>query len=213
MSRTTTWAIALTGAFILSLNLADVAATKLITIGNLVAPGGIFLFAIIFVVRDMLHRLMGAAYVKRVIIIGATLNVGLAAYLYWITTFPSPTFFALSEPWNAIFAFAPGIVAGSIIAAVISQLINTSAYQALWDRGAPLWARVIGSNAVSLPVDSILFTVIAFVIVPPLLGAQPMELGTVIARVAGGQTIIKAAIMLAMTPLVYLVPIAKPGRA
>lgn len=213
MRHTTTWAIALTGAFILALSLADLAATKLITIGNVVAPGGIFLFSIIFVVRDMLHRLLGAEYVKRTILIAAALNVFMAAYFFWITTFPAPAFFALAEPWNAIFAFAPGIAIGSIIAAVVSQWVNTIVYEAMWRRDVPLWGRVIASNAVSLPIDSILFTVLAFVAIPPLFGGTPMDLGTVIARVASGQIIIKAIVMLIMTPLVYLVPAAAhPSR-
>jgi uncharacterized integral membrane protein (TIGR00697 family) len=203
--NTTTWLIALTGTFILTMSLADIAATKFITIGNTVAPGGIFLFSIIFVVRDMLHRLMGEQYVKKVIYVAAALNIAMALYFYWITTFNAPARMTNADAWNQIFTLAPAIVIGSIIAAVISQLVNTIAYQRLWDAGAPLWARVIGSNAISLPIDSILFAGLAFAILPPLFGGTPLPADALLARIISGQIVIKAIIMLAMTPLVYLI--------
>jgi len=205
MKHTTTWSIALTGTFILTMSLADIAATKFIIVGNTVAPGGIFLFSIIFVVRDMLHRLMGAEYVKRVIYVAAGLNIAMALYFYWITTFNAPARMTTADTWNQIFALAPAIVIGSIIAAVISQLVNTTVYQKLWDKGAPLWARVIGSNAISLPIDSVIFATLAFAFLPPLFGANALPLDGLIARIISGQIIIKAIIMLAMTPLVYLI--------
>jgi len=202
----TTWLIALTGTFILTLSLADLAATKFILIGGVVAPGGVFLFSIIFVVRDMLHKIAGQAYVRRTILVAAVLNLFVAAYFYFIAQMPAPDFFQLAEPWDAIFALAPAIVLASITAAVLSQLLNTYVYQRLWDAGRPQWARVVGSNLASLPVDSVLFTALAFVILPPAFGADPIALGDAVVRVASGQTLIKLIIVLAMTPMVYLVP-------
>jgi len=206
MQDRTTWLIALTGTFILTLSLADLAATKFILIGGVVAPGGVFLFSIIFVVRDMLHKVAGQDYVRRTILVAAVLNLFVAAYFYFIAQLPAPEFFQLAEPWDAIFALAPAIVLASITAAVLSQLLNTYVYQRLWDAGRPQWARVVGSNLASLPVDSVLFTGLAFVVLPPAFGADPIAFSDAVVRVASGQTLIKLAIVLAMTPMVYLVP-------
>lgn len=200
------WLIALTGAFVLALAVADIAATKFVIIAGIVTPAGSILFSVIFVVRDALHRLAGSRYVQLTILIAAGLNLLMAAFFWWLTKLPAPDFFTLAEPWNLIFALAPGIVIGSVVAATISQLVNTWVFQRLWDRGNPLWWRVIGSNLVSLPIDSIIFTTLAFVILPPLFGAQPIDIATAALRVASGQTIFKFIIMLMMTPLVYLVP-------
>lgn len=206
--------IALTGAFVLALSLADIAATKFVIIAGVVTPAGSILFAVIFVVRDALHRLAGAAYVRTAIFVGAILNVLMGLFFFWLTRLPAPSFFTLEEPWNQIFALAPSIVLGSITAAIVGQLVNTAVYQRLWDREAPLWWRVIGSNLVSLPVDSIIFTGLAFLLLPPLFGATPIDLQTAALRVVSGQTVFKLAVMLAMTPLVYLIPerIASLGR-
>jgi uncharacterized integral membrane protein (TIGR00697 family) len=206
-ARLNLWTISLVGTFILALSLADLAATKFILIGSIVAPGGVFLFSVIFVVRDALHKLLGAEFVKQTILVAAALNLLMAVYFLMIARFPAPGFFAdRAEPWNAIFALAPGIVIGSIIAAVASQWVNTIVYQKIWETGRPLWQRVIGSNVLSLPVDSILFVLFAFVILPPLFGASAIELGAVVGRIISGQTLIKLLIVIAMTPIVYLVP-------
>lgn len=201
-----TWLLTLTAAFAVTLSLADVAATKLVTIGETVMPGGTYLFAAIFIIRDALHRLAGAQYVRRLIWAAAIINLGVAAYLYVITRMPAPSFYPHADAWNAIFAFAPAIVLGSITAAVISQLVNTGLYQRASEARWPLWARSIGSNAISLPLDGVIFSALAFVVLPPLFGAQPLDLVTAAAQVASGQAAWKAATVALLTPLLYLVP-------
>ena len=205
-SRIPTWTVALTSAFVVALILADLAATKFILVAGVVAPGGVFLFSVIFVVRDALHRIAGADYVRRVIAVAAVLNLAVAGYFWGIAKMPAPAFFELAEPWDAIFALAPGIVVASIIAAVASQLVNTWAYDRLWARGAPVWWRTIGSNLLSLPVDSVLFVVLAFVVLPPMFGAEAIPFDAVVGRIVSGQFLIKLAIVLVMVPLVYATP-------
>lgn len=207
-----TWTIALTGAFVLALALADVAATKFVLVGGIVAPGGVFLFSVIFVVRDALHKVCGAEYVRRLIYVAAGLNLAMALYLWTIAQLPAPGFFELAEPWDAIFALAPAIVVGSIIAAVVSQLVNTWAYDRLWRADRPLWQRTVLSNVVSLPVDSLLFVLLAFVILPPVFGADAIPADAIVGRIVSGQVLIKAATILVCTPLLYLVP-ANPAAA
>ena len=55
----------------------------------------------------------------------------------------------------------PGqIIAASLVAILISEATDTEVYQRLTAR-RPI-VRVLGSNAVSIPIDSIIFNVIAF---------------------------------------------------
>ena len=200
------WVIALTATFVLTLALADLAATKFVDVYGVAAPGGVFLFSILFVVRDALHKAAGAEYVRRTIWVAAALNLAMAAYFWAVAAMPAAAFFDLDEPWGAIFRLAPAIVLGSIIAAVVSQLVNTWAYDRLWRRGAPLWWRTIGSNLVSLPVDSVLFVLLAFVVFPPMFGADALALGAIVGRIVSGQIVIKLATVLVLTPLVYVTP-------
>ena len=131
--------------------------------------------------------------------------------MWLMTTLPAPGF-RPSDAFDTVFALAPAIVAGSIIAGLISQLVNTWVYQKLWDRGHGNWSRTIWSNVVSLPVDAVFFTILAFVVFPPLFGATPIELGAAAARIASGQTLFKLAIILVLTPLVSLSPTREEAR-
>ena len=67
--------------------------------------------------------------------------------------------------WQFLFSLQMRIVLASIITALIAELIDTWVYR-LWSRGRrvswPQWTRVFASNSISIPVDSLLFPVIAF---------------------------------------------------
>jgi len=209
--KTLTWIIALAATFILTLTVADFAAVKFLDLGWIMTPAGSLLFAVVFVSRDMLHKIAGAAVVKQVILIGIALNILVAVFMYLMTMLPAPDF-RPSDAFDKVFAMAPAIVLGSVTAALISQWVNTWVYQKLWDRGMGSWARTIWSNVVSLPVDAIFFTILAFVLFPPLFGATGIELGAAAARIASGQTLFKLAIILALTPLVSMSPTREEAR-
>ena len=209
--KTLAWVIGLAATFILTLTVADFAAVKFLDLGWVMTPAGSLLFAVVFVSRDMLHKIAGAAVVRQVILIGIALNILVALFMYLMTMLPAPDF-RPSEAFDKVFAMAPAIVLGSVIAALISQWVNTWVYQKLWDRGMGSWARTIWSNVVSLPVDAVFFTILAFVIFPPLFGATGIELGAAAARIASGQTLFKLAIILVLTPLVSLSPTREEAR-
>jgi uncharacterized integral membrane protein (TIGR00697 family) len=209
--KTLAWVIGLAATFILTLTVADFAAVKFLDLGWVMTPAGSLLFAVVFVSRDMLHKIAGAAVVRQVILIGIVLNILVAAFMYLMTMLPAPDF-RPSDAFDKVFAMAPAIVLGSVIAALISQWVNTWVYQKLWDRGMGSWARTIWSNVVSLPVDAVFFTILAFVVFPPLFGATGIELGAAAARIASGQTLFKLAIILALTPLVSISPTREEAR-
>lgn len=209
--NTLAWVIGLAATFILTMTVADFAAVKFLDLGWVMTPAGSLLFAFVFVSRDMLHKLVGGAMVKKVILIAIALNILTALFMWLMTTLPAPEF-RPSEAFDKVFAMAPAIVLGSVIAGLISQWVNTIAYQWFWDRGYGTWARTIWSNVISLPVDAIFFTILAFVIFPPLFGANPIELGAAAARIASGQTLFKLAIILVLTPLVSLAPTREEAR-
>lgn len=209
--KTLSWVIGLAATFILTLTVADFAAVKFLDLGWVLTPAGSLLFAVVFVTRDMLHKIAGGAVVKKVLIIGVILNILVAAFMYIMTLLPAPGF-RPSDAFDAVFAMAPAIVLGSVVAAFISQMVNTWVYQWCWDRGQGSWTRTIISNTVSLPVDAVIFTILAFVIFPPLFGATGIELGAAAARIASGQTLFKLAIILILTPLVSISPTRDQAR-
>ena len=209
--KTLNWVIGLSALLIMAMTVADFAAAKFLDFGWVVTPAGALLFAVVFVVRDMLHKLAGAAVVQRVILIGVVLNLLIAAFMYAMTFISAPEF-RPSVHFDAVWKMSLGIVIGSEIATIVSQWVNTVVYQKLWERDWGSWTRTFVSNLVSLPVDAVLFVLFAFVFIPPLLGGDPMEINKAISRIVSGSTLFKLAVILALTPLVSLAPWREEAR-
>jgi hypothetical protein len=207
MNKKNIWTIvSLVGGYILCQAIADIAATKLVEVAGIVVPAGTFIFAITFTLRDLVHKRLGKEWARAAIFCAGVFNIIQAFYLALMARLPSPDYFALAESWQAIFAVVPAITLGSIIAEVVSELVDTEVYH--WWRSRfidlPQWSSVLASNAVSLPLDSFIFGILAFVVLPPLFGGESLPLGAAIA-VASGQIIWKAIVTVVSMPGIYLV--------
>jgi uncharacterized PurR-regulated membrane protein YhhQ (DUF165 family) len=98
---------------------------------------GTFIFGITFTQRDKLHG-AGRQWVYGTIAIAAVANVLMSAVL----------------------AVPMRIIAASFLAIVLAETADTEIYQKLLRY--PWLVRVAGSNAVSIPLDTLLFTLVAF---------------------------------------------------
>jgi len=197
--------VTLVGLYVICQAIADVGATKIVQVGSITMPAGTFIFALTFTVRDMIHKRLGKAWARTAIFAAGAFNVLQAVYLALMGLMPSPVFFGLGDAWNSIFALVPAITAGSIVAEVLSEWIDTEIYQVVKARTAwPQWTRVLLSNAVSLPLDSFVFGMLAFVVLPPILGGHAMPFAAAMG-VAFGQVVFKAVVTVVSLPGIYLV--------
>jgi queuosine precursor transporter len=173
--------IILCGLYIFFSLTGNIAATKITYFGNLVMDAG-FIYAITFTWRDLIHKQLGRTAAVTTIWLAAAINLLAALYFQFVVLLPAQTDWAdkggqaaweflfgiidaSGSGWQSIFSLQMRIVLGSIITAIIAELIDTRVYH-IWVRGPtrewPQWTRVFASNAVSIPVDSILFPLIAF---------------------------------------------------
>lgn len=207
MKRTTVWTIvALVGLYVMCQAIADVGATRMVSLADIIMPGGTFIFALTFTLRDLVHKRLGKEWARAAIVLAAVFNIMLALYLAGIARLAFPPFFAVGEAWNSIFAIVPAITVASILAELVSELIDTEVYH-IWRENLPKWpqwTRVLASNAVSLPIDSVVFGVLAFTVLPVVFGGQVSPLGIAI-RLSAGQIVWKAAVTLISMPVIYLV--------
>ncbi|WP_407570094.1 VUT family protein [Deinococcus altitudinis] len=124
--------------YVLSILLANLTLNRFIALpiyGQL-SVGTIF-FAAVFTLRDRIHRHgLKAVYIA----------IGLALIVNTLAAFYTGT------PWRFIGA--------SFLAILVGELADTGIYQRLLHRS--WWVRVLSSNAVSVPIDSVLFTLLAF---------------------------------------------------
>ena len=173
---------------------ADVAAAKIVSIGDIAVPAGTFVFAIAFTWRDALHRRLGREWARAAVVMASAANMTMAAYLILVIALPSAPFWSDQQAFATVLGIVPRITIASIIAEVISQLVDTEVYHRLFK--LPRWLGVVGSNAVSLPLDSLIFIGLAF--------AGTMPLSSML-EVIWWQTISKAIITLFSIPLIYIV--------
>jgi len=194
-------AILLTGLYFLCSLVANVTAVKMIEVFGLVMPAGTLVFAITFTLRDSIQRVLGKRISQAVILIGALLNLLMVLYFQLTIQLQPAVFWPHQDAYALILGAIPRIVLASIVAMIISELVDTEVYSIWVQRVDPdrkyLWSRVIASNAIAVPIDSIVFQLIAFAGIFPL---SAMFAAMV------GQTIFKYMVTVVSVPLIYITP-------
>ncbi len=178
--------------------MADIASLRIVMIAGFSIDAGTFIYPFTFTLRDLVHKTAGIKAARLLIITAAVLNL-LMAGLFWLTSILPPDMavgpqaefgLVLSPVWRIVFA--------SIIAEVIAELVDTEGYR-LWVEKVTRryqWLRVLVSNAFSIPIDSFLFSWLAFGGVLP---------NAVVWSIFVSNVIIKGLTTLISLPGIYLV--------
>jgi len=164
-------AIVLVGSYAAAQMLSDIASLKIASLAGLAVDAGTFIYPITFTLRDLIHKRLGKQAARTTIILAAAVNLFMAVYLAIVARLPSDSFWngsvpgaSLAEAFSLVLAPAWTIVIARIAAEVVSELVDTEVY-ALWTKrmGSRLqWTRVLASNSVSVPLDSLVFSWLAF---------------------------------------------------
>ena len=186
---------AYTGAQMLS----DVLSLKIALVAGFSIDAGTFIYPFTFTLRDMVHKLLGRAAARTVIVAAAIVNLlmaGLFAFAAWLP--PDPTW-RLQREFAAVLTPVWRIVVASIVAEIVSEFTDTEIYH-LWITRVTRhyqWARVLVSNAVSVPLDSLIFCWGAFA------GQLP---AATVWSIFWANVLVKGAVTLLSLPGIYLVP-------
>ena len=184
----------LIGLYIACELIANVTASKPIQLGGLVVPAAIFIYTLTFTLIDLINESLGKQGVQKVILAAFIANILLAAYIQLAVLLPPASFYSGQEAFAGVLGSTPRIVFASLIAYLISSLIDAEIF-AFWKtriRG-PKWVRVLVSNAISTGVDSMAFITVAFH------GVMPIWI------LIKGQYVVKMAITMVSLPRIYLV--------
>ncbi len=178
--------------------MADIGSLKIGFIAGLSIDGGTFIYPITFTLRDMIHKKLGKKAARTIIIVCALINLAMALFFSLLTKLPSDPSWGLQNEFASILGPVWRIVLASIAAEVISELLDTEMYH-LWVTKITTkfqWARVLFSNAVSIPVDSFIFGLIAFW---GLMSADTVW-SIILANI-----IVKGIVTIISIPLIYLI--------
>src|SRR5690606_19500333 len=143
---------------------------------------------------------------RTMIFTSALVNLFLAAYLAWTVRVQSDADWGLGDAYAEVLGPIWRIVLASIVAMVISELIDTEGYH-WWVTKVTTrhqWLRVLVSNAVSVPIDNAVFALGAFASLP-LLRSGALGWATVCDSILVN-LVKKGLVSLCSIPLIYLVP-------
>lgn len=201
-------AVVAVGAYVGAQVIADVASIKIGTTFDRAVDMGTFIYPITFTLRDVVHKVLGRRAARTLIVTAAVVNLFMALYLQWAARVPSDPSYALGDEFSAVLGPLWRIVVASIVAEVVSELLDTEVYHWFVRRVTTRyqWARVAVSNAVSVPVDNLLFAVLAFGAVP-LMADHPLTLPwAAVWDIFVVNLTVKVAVSALSLPLIYVSP-------
>ena len=172
-------------AYVAAQMVADISSLRDLTIAGYAVSAFSIAYPLTFTLRDMAHKLAGPYVARTLIIAAAVIYLIVQAFFFIISNLPPAMTEAesialgqfLSPEWRFLLA--------AVLASVISQLVDTEVYTRWVERfgGEHQWGRVLVSNAIGIPLDRILFVLLAFGITE---GFMEAFIGTTIVRLIFG---------------------------
>lgn len=185
-------------AYIAAQMLSDILSLKIAWVAGFSIDAGTFIYPFTFTLRDLVHKSLGRSAARTVIVAAGVINLvmaGLFAFAAWLP--PDPTW-SLQREFAAVLTPVWRIVIASIVAEVVAEFIDTEIYH-LWVTRITRryqWMRVLTSNAVSVPLDSLIFCWGAFGGVLP---------AATVWSIFWANVLLKGAVTLASLPGIYVV--------
>jgi queuosine precursor transporter len=201
-------AIAAVGAYVGAQVIADITSVKIGSTFGRAVDMGTFIYPITFTLRDVVHKALGRRAARTLIVTAAVVNLFMAVYLQWVARAPSHESYPLGDEFQAVLGPLWRIVVASIIAEVISELLDTEVYHWFVRRVTMRyqWARVAVSNAVSIPVDNAIFAIAAFGSLPLLTDHALTLPWSAVWDIFVVNLTVKGLVSAASLPLIYVSP-------
>jgi len=156
--------VIVSAAYIAAQMMADIASLRIVTLFGFSVDAGTLIYPFTFTLRDLVHKVAGIKAARVLIVTAAVINI-IMALLFWVTSrLPADPSVGPQIEFGKVLAPVWRIVFASIVAEVISELIDTEGYRLWVERVTERyqWMRVLVSNALSVPLDSLVFAWLAF---------------------------------------------------
>ncbi len=179
--------------------------------GSLNFTVGVILWPFVFIMTDIINEYFGVRGVRRLSYLAIVfilyafgiiyVAINLAPAGFWPGTYIDKGVPDMQLAYAAIFGQGMWIIAGSVIAFLLGQLIDVFVFHKIKKATGEksIWMRATGSTAVSQLIDSLVVLYIAFVIGP---AQWPVSLWLAVASV---NYIYKITAALLLTPVLYWV--------
>ncbi len=192
------WFAMVVALFVMSLQLSNIIAAKIITVGGLALSAAIVIFPVSYIIGDVLTEVYGYRRARLVIWIGFLCNLLTVLVVSAVIALPPAPFWGHQQAYETVLGVAPRLMAASLIAYLVGEFTNSYVLAKLKiaTQGRWLWMRTISSTLIAQLLDTAIFTGVAFG------GVYPMA---TLAQIALAEWLAKTAYEAAATPLTYLV--------
>lgn len=191
--------ILITAAYIAAQILADITSLKIVSVAGLSMDAGTLIYPITFTLRDLVHKVAGKKAARTIILAAGAANLFMAILFWIVSKLPNDPGAGVQPDWNSVLAPVWRIVIASICAEIIAELLDTEIYH-LWITRVTKrfqWLRVLVSNTVSIPLDSLIFVWGAF---------GGIYAGAVVWSIFWANILVKGAVTILSLPMIYIVP-------
>ncbi len=173
---------------------------------------GVVIWPLVFLVSDLINEYFGRDGVRKISFITAGMiawsflvvlaGTGVPPANFWLelnNADPAGNPFDINYAYTSIFRAGLGIIAGSLTAFLVSQLIDAYAFHYLkaLTGSKKLWLRATGSTVISQLIDSFVILFIAFYVLGNWSMQQVLQVGLV-------QYTYKVSLAILLTPLIYI---------
>ncbi|MGQ3411619.1 queuosine precursor transporter [Natrinema sp. LN54] len=209
--------VALIGVFVTALVTAQLTASKVlafelpfalpITGAELALPGAALAYALTFLASDCYTELYGRRAAQIVVNVGFVLNFVVLALVWSTIAAPAAPNSVDPAAFETALGASTNVVLGSLLAYIVSQNWDVLVFHRIrsYTGSEKLWLRNIASTASSQAIDTVIFVSVAFAIAPAVLGVGAVLPTHVILSLMVGQYVLKLAIALLDTPVVYAI--------
>lgn len=190
----------LAGLFVTNAILGEILGGKLIEAGGYIMSLGVIPWPVVFLTTDLINEYYGRGGVKRLTLITVALILYAFAIIFISMGVPAAKISPVSdEAFNQVLGQSLWIIAGSVTAFAVSQLVDVAVFWIFRDatKGRMLWLRATGSTAVSQLIDTFIVLGIGFWLPGKIVTSDFFNL-------AFTNYTYKFLIAIALTPLIYL---------
>ena len=191
--------IATVSVYVAASLIANIMSIRAVSVFGWAVDAGTLTYPLTFTVRDMIHKVGGRGAARAAIVFTALLNVAMALCLWAAATLPADPAVGPQREFGQVLTTTWRIVLASVLAQLVAELADTEVYQRFVQRFGHRvqFGRVLASNAISVPLDSVLFSIVAFG------GVFPRS---VIVEIIVANIVIKGISSFVTAPMIYLVP-------
>lgn len=128
------------------------------------APAAVIVFAVTFLITDVVNEAFGRSAVHRMIFITFVTQVAMMTFLYIGGQLAPAPFWDNQPAWDALLGTVPRITIASWITFLVSENMDAWLFALVRakTKGKHLWARNVFSTIPSLTVDTVVFVTLAF---------------------------------------------------